>query len=141
MKYALLFEVGNSLMAVDVKRIKQVLRKREITPLPQSPDYLDGVVIYRDKVIPVVNIAKKINKNEGIGKNRIILASLDSLVIGFRVDNVVEVVDTSNCKLEGHDDKGLIEGTIKYKDNQIVVIIDPDQLFTKEERKTLERIQ
>jgi len=141
MKYALLFEAGNSLMAVNVRRIRQILRKKNITPLPQSPEYLEGVVVYRDKIIPVVNIAKKMNLKETNSKERIILAIIDSLEIGFKVDKVLEVIDVSKSKIKEHSDKGLIEGTITYQDNKIVVVIDPNLLFNEEEREILERIQ
>lgn len=141
MKYALLFEVGNNLMAVDVKKIKQVLRKKKITPIPQAPKYLDGVVIHRESVIPVVNIAKKINKEPGVGKDRIIIVNISNLLIGFRVDNVLEVVDTKDCKIDEAEEKELIKGTLKYKDNKIIVLIEPDNLFSEKERKAIEKIQ
>jgi chemotaxis signal transduction protein len=142
MKYALLFEAGQSLMAVNVGKIKQVLRKKEITPLPGAPDYLDGVVVYREKIIPVVNICKKLKKKEGNnGKERIILANIDRLLIGFKVENVLEVINVSDKDVEESEEKGLIEGTYKYKNNKIVVVIDPNRLFTDKERKVLERIQ
>ncbi len=142
MKYALLFEAGKSLMAVNVGKIKQVLRKKEITPLPGAPEYLDGVVVYREKIIPVVNICKKLNKKQGKNsKERIILANIDKLLIGFKVEHVLEVINISDKEVEESKDKGLIEGTYKYKDNQIVVVIDPNQLFNEKERKILERIQ
>ncbi len=54
------FTLGNEEYAVDILKVQEINRMKEITRVPNSPPYVEGVINLRGKVIPVVNLQKKI---------------------------------------------------------------------------------
>ncbi|MDA8214862.1 MAG: chemotaxis protein CheW, partial [Nitrospiraceae bacterium] len=53
------FTLGNEEYAVDILKVQEINRMKEITRVPNSPQYVEGVINLRGKVIPVVNLRKK----------------------------------------------------------------------------------
>lgn len=88
------FTIGKEEFGVDILRVQEINRMIEITQVPNSPEFVDGVINLRGRVIPVISLRKKLGL-ERIDHNRdtrIIVVDLNGKTIGFIVDSVSEVL-------------------------------------------------
>ena len=93
------FEVGGGQYALDVSSVRAVVRWQPITPLPQAPALIQGVVDLRDAVIPVVDLGRVLRGQPVTPGNRtrLMVVAIDGLALGLVVDSVLDVrsVDVS----------------------------------------------
>ncbi|KJJ85346.1 CheW-like protein domain protein [Candidatus Omnitrophus magneticus] len=96
MKMAI-FEVDRRWYGMDISFIREISRMREITPVPETEKYMEGVITREEKAIPVFNLAKKfgnINTTSSANKsNRIILTENDNKLTAFLVDKVIDIIN------------------------------------------------
>ena len=135
------FSLGNETFAVDVMKIKGVERIIEITAVPQSADFLEGIIHLREEIIPVVDMRLKFGlpKNEFTKETRIILIEIGKMVIGVIVDRVYEVFQIKEEEIGQMPNIGikvasreLVRGVAKIG-NKLIIIIDIDKMFTEDE--------
>src|SRR6056300_316897 len=87
------FKVGPELYALDIMRIKEIIRPQKLTPVPKAPSFIEGVINLRGSVIPVADMRKRFDQpiDEDTRKSRIVICSLAKRNIGLLVDEVKEV--------------------------------------------------
>ena len=87
------FRVGAEMYALDIMKIKEIIRPLKLTPVPKAPEFIEGVINLRGAVIPVADMRKRFDQpvTENDRKNRIVICSLAGKIIGLLVDEVSEV--------------------------------------------------
>jgi purine-binding chemotaxis protein CheW len=132
------FNLDNEEYAVDILKVQEINRMTEITRVPNSPSYVEGVVNLRGKVIPVVNIRMKFNlpERETDARSRIMIMDIQGITMGVVVDSVSEVlripvgiVDpappmASSIGVE------YIKGIAKF-DDRLIILLDLDTMLGK----------
>lgn len=88
------FRVGETLYAIDVACLREVVRTAEPTPLPRAPRLIEGVVDLRGALVPVVDLGRALGAAPAQPgpRARIAVVEVDGLVLGLRVDEAVEVI-------------------------------------------------
>jgi purine-binding chemotaxis protein CheW len=88
------FRLGKEEFAVDILNVNEILKMLEITVIPNSPDYIEGIVNIRNKIIPLIDTRQKLNmpKKEYDQDTRIMVVELNERNVGFIVDKVDEVL-------------------------------------------------
>lgn len=88
------FKVGTEEFAVDINYVQEINKMLKITPVPNTPAYIEGVVNLRGRVIPVINLRIKLNlpSKEPDKNTRIVVIELKEKTVGFIVDAVNEVL-------------------------------------------------
>lgn len=88
------FNIGREEFGVDILKVQEINRMITITKIPNSPEFVEGVINLRGRVIPVVDLRIRLGLNKiEYGKNtRIIVVEIESKTIGFIVDSVSEVL-------------------------------------------------
>jgi purine-binding chemotaxis protein CheW len=88
------FVLGNEEFGVDIICVQEINRMLQITKVPNSPDYVEGVVNLRGRVIPVLDLRLKLGmqKKEHDNNTRIIVVEVNNKTVGFIVDGVKEVL-------------------------------------------------
>lgn len=91
----LTFSVNDEDYAIEIKYVIEIVRVLEITPMPDFPDYIEGVINLRGKIIPIINLRKRLGAPEcEFGdKTCFVILKLDEKLIGFVVDSISEVMD------------------------------------------------
>ncbi len=91
---AAVFELAGEEYAIDILRVKEIIRVSSITRAPNAPYYFEGAINLRGKVVAVINLRKKFGLPpiELDKKSRIIVVEIDSRTVGFLVDKVSEVI-------------------------------------------------
>ena len=96
------FVIGNESYGIDIFRVNEIIRLREITPIPRSESHIRGLVNLRGKTIPVVDLAVRLSLNtDGDTDNtRIIVVDTEQGHVGIIVDEVREVVTLKSEEVE-----------------------------------------
>ncbi len=139
------FKLGNEEFALDILKVQEINRVVEITKVPKAPDFVEGVINLRGRVIPIVDIRKKFHLNikEATKETRIIVVNIMNKTIGLIVDSVSEVlrIDSSTIQppppLIAGLDSDYIKGVGKL-DERLIILLDIDKIFTTGEHKLIE---
>jgi purine-binding chemotaxis protein CheW len=88
------FMIGGEECGVDILKVQEINRMLEVTRVPNTPEYVDGVINLRGKVIPILDLRRRFNwdRKEHDGNTRIVVVELTGKVVGFVVDGVREVL-------------------------------------------------
>ena len=134
------FRLKDDLYAVDIMRIKEIIRPQKLTPLPQAPPFIDGIINLRGAVIPVVDLRKRFDMTprDSTISTRLLIVRLSGQTLGLVVDDVTEVitVPVNDIKPPPVVSEGLIAnhllGVCLSGDN-LVMLLDIDRLLTTNE--------
>ena len=141
------FKIGDEEFGVDISQVREIVRLIEITYLPKSPAFIEGVVNLRGQIVAIIDLAKRL----GIPSlprgdaTRIIVIEISENTVGMIVDSVSEVLRLSSEDVE--DVPGLIESEVpehyirgvgKLPD-RLLVLLDLSRVLTHEEVKHVER--
>jgi purine-binding chemotaxis protein CheW len=134
------FKLGDEDFAVDISRVQEINRMLKITKVPNSQEFVEGVVNLRGKIVPVVNLRERLGfpKKEEDAKTKIIVTEINNSLIGFIVDEVREVIRISKDIIEqtptiaSSIEKDLINGVAKLED-RILILLNIENLFQLQE--------
>lgn len=96
------FTIGNEQFGVDILMVQEIIRAAPITQVPNSPDFIEGVINLRGNIIPVVELRKRLNLYEE-GKDQdtwILILDIEGKVTGFIVDSVSKVLKILGSSIE-----------------------------------------
>lgn len=139
----LTFKMGEELFALDVTCVREVLDMAVITKVPQSADFMRGVINVRGNVVPVADLHLKfgIAPVETTVNTRIVVIEIDIdgdiTILGAIADSVHDVMDISADRIEpapkigGRFDTRFIRGIGKL-DDQFIIILNIDKVFSAE---------
>ncbi len=141
------FKISKEEFGVDILKVQEIIRMMKVTKVPNAPDYVDGVVNLRGKVIPVVDLRKRLAMEikEHDKNTRIIVIELKDKTIGFIVDEVNEVLRIPKSitepppKMVAGINSEYITAVGKLED-RLLILLDLEKVFGKEEKEVLEAI-
>jgi purine-binding chemotaxis protein CheW len=148
----LTFKLGNEIFATDVEKVREVLDFTNITEIPRTPDFMSGVINLRGSVVPVVDLrlCLKMSKTEKTRNTCIVVVEVlldnESTIIGALADSVEEVIDLEPQQISPAPRIGtqirtdFIKGMGK-RDNQFVMILDIDRVFSAEELSAVKAVE
>jgi purine-binding chemotaxis protein CheW len=140
------FRLGRDLFAADVASVERVLRYVAPTAVPDLPVWIEGVIEHRSKVIPVVDMRRRIEVQDVsiTPETRILVLSTSDGWVGAIVDTVTEValVPAANVSPPPALFRGLaaqfVRGIAKVGE-QLVIVLDVDRVLTSNDRIVFER--
>lgn len=139
------FNLGKEEFAVDILKIQEINRMVEITKVPKSPEFVEGVINLRGKVIPIIDLRKRFNlPGSDISKQtRIVVVDIDNKVVGLVVDAVSEVLRLPASTVEPTPpivagiDSEYINGVGKLED-RLLILLDLNKILSKSEKMDLD---
>lgn len=140
----LIFKVNNEYYSTDIMEVERILGYEPTTKLPDVPSFVDGVINYEGKILPVISLARRFKfNNKDIDPNsKVIVTKYEGGKIGIIVDAVSEVKDIKLGELEEAPkvvngiSKGYLKGLVK-SDNKIIIFLNMSKILTEEEKKLL----
>lgn len=134
MSKSLVFLSNNQEYSIDISYVKEIRNWIKSTIIPNSPDFLEGIINIRGSVIPLINFDKKINScNENILKKAIIILEGDNKIIAFSVDDVLEILSYHKedlRRINFNENCSILEGIISFDERNIFKI--NESFFIKE---------
>lgn len=139
------FKLENDEFGVDILKVQEINRMMNITKIPNAPDFIEGVINLRGKIIPIVDLRKKLGfpSKEYDKATRIIVIELEGIILGFVVDSVSEVLRIPRNTIEPPPsiirgiESEFIEGVGKLED-RLLILLELKKIFTPSEHKTIE---
>lgn len=144
----LTFRLAKETFAVDVAKVREILDFVAITKVPQTPDFMRGVINLRGSVVPVVDMKLKfgMEPTEKTVNTCIIVLEVtienETTIVGALADSVQEVVELDPSQIEPPPRIGMklsidfIKGMGKLNDD-FVIILDTDKIFSFDEGTVL----
>ncbi len=131
--------------ALEISQVREVIRLREITPIPDSVNYVEGVINLRGHVIPLLNLRMKLKlSREDLRKtNRIIIANINNHSIGILVDGTKEVLNLLEERITPPD---AVLKEAKYLigvgriEKRLILIMDIEKLLTAKEKTKIQKV-
>ncbi len=134
------FTVGKEEFCVDILKVQEIIRMVEITVMPNAPDYVEGVINLRGKVIPVIDFRKRFHimddTETDMQSKRIVVVAFSGITIGLVVDKVSQVMKLSQEQIsptpdtvKGYDSE-CISGVGRVGD-KLLILLDLEKLFAQ----------
>ena len=145
----LTFSVAEEEYGISIMKVKEIIEVMPITPMPQAPPYVKGVINLRGKIIPVADLRTKLGIEESEYTDRTCIIVLDTtknerkVLIGMVVDSVSEVLHIQGADVEDVNDFMLkfnsecVLGMAKTASG-IKIILDVDKLLGEVDLKAAE---
>lgn len=139
------FNLENEEYGVDVSQVLGVNPMIEITRVPKAPDFVEGVIRIREKVIPVIDLRKRfgMEKIEPGKKSRIIIVKVRGVRSGVIVDGASGVIGISGENIEPPspilNHASFLKGVGKLE-KRLVLLLDLDKIFSAEEAEGLAEV-
>ncbi len=141
------FRCGGHDFAFDILQLQRILRYEAPSPLPDAPDFLEGVLSHEGGAVPVVDLRKRLGLPAGITEEtRVMLLEIDGHRVGVVVDAAREVVRVDSTTISAPPPmvRGLaaryIAG-ILAQPHRTIVILNAQRLLADEERNVLHRLE
>jgi purine-binding chemotaxis protein CheW len=143
------FRIGTELFGVPISAVQEIVRVPAIVRIPQSPNFVEGVINLRGRVITVVDLRKRLNQSspgeqgEWDRKSRILVIETCGRQVGVIVDEVAEVLKLSSDHVEPAPPMvaGLsnqyINGVGKLNDD-LLILIDIEKVLTANQLAALD---
>lgn len=141
------FRVGRETFGVPIRLVHEIVRVPEITAVPESPGFVEGVINLRGKIISVVDLRKRfgertITPNK---KNRILVTEVEGKMVGLIVDAASEVIKIPETEVD-LPPSVFEEGELNYVtgvgklNGRLVIMIDLSKILQKGELRRLEEL-
>ncbi len=136
------FDIADEQFGVDILMVQEIIRSAKVTAVPNSPEFVEGVINLRGNIIPVVDLRKRLYLyNEGSESKRswILILNISDRVVGFIVDQVTHVIKLPETSVQPPPDiviSGLesqyIQGVCEMDNNLLVILNFSRVLFSDE---------
>lgn len=134
-----IFGLNEQQYGIDIFKVNEIVPYSKPTKLPNSPNYIEGVLNLRGHVIPVVSLKKRFNL-EDLGtddRTRIIVSNAGGGVAGFVVDEASEVLTVDKESIEPVSEiatnisKKYISGVGKLDNGNMYILLNFDELYSE----------
>jgi purine-binding chemotaxis protein CheW len=141
------FKIGREDFALDILRAKEVVVRREITPVPDAAVCVEGIMNLRGNLVPVIDLRKRLRaaQSDCETEERIIVVDVDGMLAGLIVDGASELIRVSEGDIEKVPDlltdigASYLTGIIN-QDGRYIGLIDVGEVLNGEVRCELGRV-
>ncbi|HZJ83330.1 MAG TPA: chemotaxis protein CheW [Clostridia bacterium] len=141
-----IFKLGQELYGAQIHSIQEIILPQKPTRIPNNPDFIEGVIDYRDEVIPVLDLKKRFDLGDSKykGQARFIVAEVNGGDVAFAVDEVTEILWAQKDGIEEAPNmtrinKEYISGITKIGE-RLIVLLDISKILDVKEQDILESI-
>ncbi|MDD5093660.1 MAG: chemotaxis protein CheW [Dehalococcoidia bacterium] len=140
-----IFSLANESYGVDIGTVNEIIRMQDISRVPRAPNFVQGVINLRGKVIPVVDLRKVfcLPAGETNRETRIVVVDILEQHVGIMVDAVTEVLRISADAVEPPasmittGDADYLLGIAKL-DHKLITLLDLSKVFSRDQAKSFE---
>ncbi|WP_199794684.1 chemotaxis protein CheW [Lentibacillus sp. Marseille-P4043] len=144
----IVFQLKDEEYAVSVQQVGSIERIEPITRVPQTADFVKGVINMRGVVTPIIDLRKRfgIEETEFSDSTRIIIVYMDDIEVGLIVDAANDVIDIPESAIEpapevvGSVDVDYIQGVAKLE-NRLLILLDLQKVLSKNEMNELKTVE
>jgi purine-binding chemotaxis protein CheW len=136
----LTFRLGDQDYGIAISKVQEIREWSKVTPLPNSPQYIKGMLNLRGAIVPVIDLRMRfgLDPMERGVFTVVIVVNVGGRLAGIVVDTVSDVISVEDSQrralpeFEGHANRRFIEGLAQV-DDQLMVLLNVDQLVTSDD--------
>ncbi len=141
--------ISKEYFGVPILMVQEILRSANIIPLPNSPDFLEGVINLRGSLVPIVDLRKRIGwyGKDSVDDDEIwiLILNIEGRITGFIVDSVIQVFKYNEKRLK-HPSESLLDRIpspyVEYEvkiDQVTLILLDFHNLLTADDFKKIKK--
>lgn len=138
------FSLAGCELAVEIRKVREIIRVSEITLMPKAPKFLEGIISLRGRIIPVLDLKKRfemplIDRTE---ESRILVVEVKDQMLGLLVDKINGVLKVPPSLIQPAQEPvlnfgvGFIEG-LAALDNRLIILFRLENILAFDEAKAL----
>ncbi len=141
------FKSGNEYFGLKIQYVNEIIVFQEITKIPESEDYIKGLINLRGKIIPVIDVRLRFKQEpfEYTDRTCIIVVNVKNIVVGLIVEQIAEVVEIQDENIIPSPSVGKADKSqnkyvyaIGKVGDKVKLLLDPDRLLNDEEINALD---
>jgi len=141
------FTLAKELYGIEITKVREIILITDITRIPETPNFLKGLINLRSKVIPVIDLRVRFGMPEGetTAESRIMVLQACGKTIGIVVDAVSEVLRVKQDQISPPPPtvaglgREYLSGLVKL-DERLLILLDIDKIFNEEEIVAIKNI-
>ncbi|WP_334109540.1 chemotaxis protein CheW [Thermodesulfitimonas autotrophica] len=142
------FKLAEQTYGVDIGAVAEIIRMESITRVPRAPEFVEGVINLRGRIIPVIDLRKRFGLPEGeqTRQSRIIIVEIGGMTIGMIVDAVLEVLRIAAETIE--PPPAVVDGVdvaylrgIALWEERMIILLNLQKILYEKEREALEEAE
>jgi purine-binding chemotaxis protein CheW len=138
------FHIGKELYAVGIEAVHEIVKVPDITEVPDAPAFLEGVINLRGKIVPVIDLRKRMRlpAGERTKTSRVLITENEGRLVGLLVDAVSEVLKMSPDAVEAPPEMissigvEYITGVAKVE-ARLIILLDLKRVLSVEDMRKL----
>ena len=143
------FKLNKEEFGIDIMNVKEIIPYQKSTQIPNSPNFIAGVINSRGNVIPIINLNKrfKLNTEEITGDTRIIVINIEEKEIGFVVDEASQTLRLEKEQIDptpdiiSDVDRRYITGVGKIDESRLLILLDLEKVLTDREIEEIDTLE
>lgn len=137
--------VGKETLGIPISLVREIVRVPDITPVPNAPAYIEGVINLRGRIIAVMDLGKRFGESSVVErgpKTRIVVVELEERFVGLLVSAASEVLRIAPSEIEApqnvfpDEDINYVTGVGKLKD-RLIILLDLARILQRAEMQRL----
>jgi purine-binding chemotaxis protein CheW len=132
------FELNDEMYGIEVDHVQSIILPQAITPVPRAQEYVEGMTNLRGKVVPVINLARRLGlpPKPQDRRTRIIIGEHPEQAIGMIVDNVLSVTAVPTNTIEPVSplvatvDENYVKGVANF-DDRLLIILEVENILNR----------
>lgn len=128
------FDLAGEIYGVNIETVREIIRMQPVTFVPDAPDFVEGVINLRGRVIPVIDLRRRfgLTVTEETNESRVLVVDSQGEDLGVIVDAVTEVQRITEDSIEpvsnlvSTEESEYIVGITKVED-QLIILLDLDR--------------
>lgn len=133
------FSIGNEEYGVEIHKIREIIKIPDITIVPNTPEFIEGIINLRGKIVVVFSMAKRMNLITEDEATRIIISDINNNTFGMVVDAVTEVMTINKDDIK--DAPAIISEKIHSKyldgvaisDDRLIILLNLENMLSDKE--------
>jgi purine-binding chemotaxis protein CheW len=141
------FRIGRETFGLPIAIVREIVRVPEITSVPNAPEYIEGVINLRGRIIPVIDLRKRFGQEATTlsKKSRIVVVELNGRTVGLIVNSASEVLKLPPSEIE-QPHTVFQEGELDYitgvgkLQGRLVILLDLNRILQRAELRRLDEL-
>ncbi len=142
------FNLDDEEYGIDVLLVQEMIRYQKPTKVPNANHVIQGVINFRGKVIPLIDMRAKfgLEQRNYDDFTVIIVLEIKAKTVGIVVDRVSDIVSLTTGNIQEADDEFIHDLKAEYlkgmgkMENRLVMLLDPDKILSFDEFKTIQQL-
>ena len=138
------FTLANETYGIAISTVNEIIRMQAITEVPRTPDFVEGVINLRGRIVPVIDLRKRFSLEAGeeTQASRIMVVEIQGLTVGMIVDSVSEVLRLPSDSIEPTPpmvagvEAAYLKGVGKW-DDRLIILLDIEKVLYSTEQEEL----